>query len=320
MNGAPEKLGARFYRSQLGEKAAAAYDLLEAHCESKNYAPCVPLPVPGCTFDDAFAAYCALQSDRPDFFWLGSSVRWLPGGRLEMSVLYTPDEISRLSLLLRKYLCRLLRGTAGLPAVEAERLVYGRIAKRLHYIDHDDERDHNVVGPLLSASCVCEGANDLLLLCLRRLSIPCVKVSGRSARDRRHCWTIAWVDGEPAHCDVTWDLAPDGDVFFEYFNLSDRQIGRDHFGFESPALPRCTSEELGFYSAPNRSFSTQQDFSRFLMRRLRVRPPSPVWARLEFARTGDGVRRAVEEALSAGGPNVRVSIHSGLRAAVITPV
>ena len=103
MNGAPEKLGARFYRSQLGEKAAAAYDLLEAHCESKNYAPCVPLPVPGCTFDDAFAAYCALQSDRPDFFWLGSSVRWLPGARLEMSVLYTPDEISRLSLLLRKY-------------------------------------------------------------------------------------------------------------------------------------------------------------------------------------------------------------------------
>ena len=82
------------------------------------------------------------------------------------------------------------------------------IARKLSYNNHSDVRDHNIVGPILMSSGVCEGHNALLLLCFRRIGIPCIKVYGKTKTDGWHCWTIAWINGTPVHCDVTPSFCP----------------------------------------------------------------------------------------------------------------
>ena len=74
--------------------------------------------------------------------------------------------------------------------IEQEALIYKRIAKRINYANHDDAKDHNVVGPILMSSGVYEGHNALFLLCLRRIGIPYIKVYGKSKKGGLHCWTI----------------------------------------------------------------------------------------------------------------------------------
>ena len=83
---------------------------------------------------------------------------------------------------------------------------------------------------------------------LRRVGIPCIKVIGKTARGGAHCWCVAWIDGAPAHCDVTWEKADCGAVPFAHFNLTDEQIAADHFAFRSNGTPRCTKTGLDFYS------------------------------------------------------------------------
>lgn len=119
---------------------------------------------------------------------------------MRCAVLYTPDQIGRIRYQLRRCLFQLVRGTAGLPPVEREILVYERIARRLTYINNGDVRDHNIVGPVLLSAGVCEGYNALLMLALRRVGLPCIKVYGVGKSGGGHCWSVVWLEGEPVHC------------------------------------------------------------------------------------------------------------------------
>ena len=59
---------------------------------------------------------------------------------------------------------------------------------------------------------------------------------------------VAWINGIPVHCDVTWDGTEEGLVRFDYLNLSDNQISGDHYDFKCARVPECTSETLSYYS------------------------------------------------------------------------
>ena len=162
--------------------------------------------------------------------YIGVSLNWHATGNLEA------DEIKTQLAYVAYYM------------IDREILVYERISKKLAYSNHSDVRDHNIVGPVLLSSGVCEGHNALLLLCFRRIGIPCIKVYGRTKTDGWHCWTIAWINGIPVHCDVTWDGTEEGLVRFDYLNLSDNQISGDHYDFKCARVPECTSETLSYYS------------------------------------------------------------------------
>lgn len=209
---------------------------------------------PETSASDCFAAYKAIRDDHPEFFYLGFQSEFTRcglSGTLKYPILYPAEIIGRIRQQLRKSISRIVRGTAHLGIIERETLVYERIARKLSYTNHNDVRDHNIVGPILLSSGVCEGHNALLLLCFRRIGIPCIKVYGKTKTDGWHCWTIAWINGLPVHCDVTWDGAEEGLVRFNYLNLSDNQISGDHYDFKGSCVPVCTSEALGYYRYHN---------------------------------------------------------------------
>ena len=252
MKKVPEKQGSEYYRRLLSPQGKAFYDRIYAQLLRGNYSGETSFLINKreTATSDCFAAYKAIRDDHPEFFFLGFQSEFTCCGQmgtLKYPILYSADIIARIQQQMRKSIYRIVRGTAHLQVIDREALVYERIARKLSYNNHSDVRDHNIVGPILMSSGVCEGHNALLLLCFRRIGIPCIKVYGKTKTDGWHCWTIAWINGTPVHCDVTWDSSEDGIMRFDYFNLSDEQISCDHYEFKSAIVPECKSENWNYY-------------------------------------------------------------------------
>ncbi|MCD7738054.1 MAG: hypothetical protein LUH58_03305 [Lachnospiraceae bacterium] len=250
--GVPEKLGAEYYREFLTRQGKEVYDRVNAQLLEKDYSGTSTflLSDPAAAAADCFAAYRALRDDHPEYFFLGLECRFSrlgSVGTMKYPILYSEENIGQIQLQLRKYIYQIVRGTAYMDDIEGETTVYERIAQRMTYENNNDMRDHNICGPVLFGSGVCEGQNALLLLCLRRIRVPCIKVCGRTDTDGSHCWAVAWIKGEPAHCDVTWEKSAEGNVWFDYLNLSDRQISANHYSFRSGRCPECRTGRFSYY-------------------------------------------------------------------------
>lgn len=303
MTKAPEKLGRQFYRDHLSKQGQVFYDCINAQLLRKDYSGSTHLPISDAatSASDSFSAYKAIRDDHPEYFFLGWQCQLVRKGEtatLQYPMLYAPDIIARIDKQLRKSICQIVRGTATLPLVEREMLVYERIAKKLSYTNNNDVRDHNIVGPVLMSAGVCEGHNALLLLCLRRIGIPCIKVYGKVKAGGWHCWAIAWINGTAVHCDVTWDGPKEGAVCFNYFNLSDEQISVDHFEFKGTQIPACTSEAFSFYSYYNLCARSFGDVRR-LVKGTSRKGMSPIRIHFEYEPQGGKCSAEVERALFA---------------------
>ena len=248
----PRALGRYFYGDRLPGQARRFYDVLDSRLAGGDYRAEVPLTLEerDRADRDAFAACKALRHDRPEYFFLGRKMTFFycggREGRLRMQILYTPAEIETLKTTFRQKMLPLMAGTADKSLVQREELIYSRLARQLRYQNTRSEQEHNLVGPMLASRGVCEGQNALLLYCLRRAGVTCVQVLGKG-RTENHCWAMVWLNGEPVHCDVTWEKPGKGVMLYRYFNLTDEQIARDHSGFAGQNLPTCCTETYSYY-------------------------------------------------------------------------
>ena len=248
----PRALGRYFYGDRLPGQARRFYDVLDSRLAGGDYRAEVPLTLEerDRADRDAFAACKALRHDRPEYFFLGRKMTFFycggREGRLRIQILYTPAEIETLKTTFRQKMLPLMAGTADKSLVQREELIYSRLARQLRYQNTRSEQEHNLVGPMLASRGVCEGQNALLLYCLRRAGVTCVQVLGKG-RTENHCWAMVWLNGEPVHCDVTWEKPGKGVMLYRYFNLTDEQIARDHSGFAGQNLPACCTETYSYY-------------------------------------------------------------------------
>ncbi len=195
-----------------------------------------------------FRAYSALRDDHPELFWLGGRCAFTPQtGDMRCAVLYTPDQIGRIRYQLRRCLFQLVRGTAGLPPVEREILVYERHRPPpdLYQQRRRARSQHRRAGAAVGG-----GVRGVQTPCS---CLPCAASASRASRSTAwvraaagHCWSVVWLEGEPVHCDVTWDKPSRGAVRFAYLNRSDCQIARDHGDFRRPGIPVCRSERWNY--------------------------------------------------------------------------
>lgn len=301
----PEKLGSEYYRGFLTQQGRLFYDCINTQLLHGDYSGKTTFPIsnPETSASDCFAAYKAVRDDHPEFFYLGFQSEFTRRGRtgtLEYPILYAPEIIDRIQHQVRRSIYRIVHGTACLQMIEREVLVYERVSKKLAYSNHSDVRDHNIVGPVLLSSGVCEGINALLLLCFRRIGIPCIKVYGKTKTDGWHCWTIAWIDGVPVHCDVTWDGTEEGIVRFDYFNLSDNQISVDHYDYKCGRVPVCPSESLNYYSHRGLCVHSYKDL-RSLLKRYVQKGISPILIHFSYQPPDYDCPREVQRAFSEEG-------------------
>lgn len=80
---------------------------------------------------------------------------------------------------------------------------------------------------------VCAGYARALELLLNLAGVECYYVTGNTTTDP-HAWNVVKIDGEYYNVDATWDDPPseDNKIRYDYFNLSDTEISKDHFIYE----------------------------------------------------------------------------------------
>lgn len=296
----PRALGRYFYGDRLSGQARRFYDVLDSRLAGGDYRAEVPLTLEerDRADRDAFAACKALRHDRPEYFFLGRKMTFFycsgREGRLRMQILYTPAEIETLKTTFRQKMLPLMAGTADKSLVQREELIYSRLARQLRYQNTRSEQEHNLVGPMLASRGVCEGQNALLLYCLRRAGVTCVQVLGKG-RTENHCWAMVWLNGEPVHCDVTWEKPGKGVMLYRYFNLTDEQIARDHSGFAGQNLPACCTETYSYYRLHGHSVCSLAELAGHL--RSGAQRGGMAYGQLQPSCTDAQMSRAVNAAL-----------------------
>ncbi len=296
----PRALGRYFYGDRLPGQARRFYDVLDSRLAGGDYRAEVPLTLEerDRADRDAFAACKALRHDRPEYFFLGRKMTFFycggREGRLRMQILYTPAEIETLKTTFRQKMLPLMAGTADKSLVQREELIYSRLARQLRYQNTRSEQEHNLVGPMLASRGVCEGQNALLLYCLRRAGVTCVQVLGKG-RTENHCWAMVWLNGEPVHCDVTWEKPGKGVMLYRYFNLTDEQIARDHSGFAGQNLPACCTETYSYYRLHGHSVCSLAELAGHL--RSGAQRGGMAYGQLQPSCTDAQMSRAVNAAL-----------------------
>lgn len=149
---------------------------------------------------------------------------------------------------------------------EKELYIHDFICEHVTYDKLKKQYSHEIIGPLGQGVGVCEGiAKSVKILC-DALSIPCIVVISENNPEKglkyRHAWNVLKVQGKWYHLDATFDnTLGKGEQRYDYFNLSDKQMFRDH----EPVIwkvPDCVDDEHFYYREKKMSFTKMEDVKK----------------------------------------------------------
>lgn len=159
---------------------------------------------------------------------------------------------------------KLARQAEKISEKEKELFIHDFICQNIYYDKLKKPYSHEIIGPLGHGVGVCEGiAKSVKILC-DALGIWCmIAISNSNAEKKikyRHAWNIVRIDGKYYHLDATFDntLGRRETIRYDYFNLSDSQIFRDH----EPVIwkvPKCEDGEHTYYREKKVSFTKYED-------------------------------------------------------------
>ena len=121
---------------------------------------------------------------------------------------------------------------------DKEKYVHDFICENIRYDKLKKPYSHEIIGPLGHGVGVCEGiAKSVKVLC-DALGVWCIiAICGNNPEKGikyRHTWNIVRINGQYYHLDATFDntLGKNEDgltsIRYDYFNLDDKNIFRDH--------------------------------------------------------------------------------------------
>ena len=128
---------------------------------------------------------------------------------------------------------KLIRPAQKLSEWEKEKYVHDFICENIRYDKLKKSCSHEIIGPLGQGVGVCEGIAKAVKVLLDALGVWCV---------------IAICGNNPETSEIRYD----------YFNLDDSQIFRDHESLIAPAL-HCGDHEHFYYKEKKLSFTKKED-------------------------------------------------------------
>lgn len=156
---------------------------------------------------------------------------------------------------------------------QKEQNVHDIIIKNITYENTGSPTDHESTGPLIHRRGVCDGISKLANLIFGRLGIESTIVYGELCMGKQnqgpHAWNQICIDGNWYHLDITEDLALSNDVRpyrYDYFNLSDQEISRDHK--ISSSKHTCSKSNSGYYDTVGLKVDNIREYSKILDRTL----------------------------------------------------
>ena len=254
---------AGYYYRQLDREKRGVYDAMLAGMEA--LAPGIRVPrLDGPELSDI---YLRLKLDTPLMFYVtGFQYRWMPGAdhvELLPEYLFDKGKIRQHRQAVTARLDRLARPLQGKSDRDKELAIHAFILENVRYDKLKKPYSHEIIGPLTQGVGVCEGIAKTVKALCDAVQLPCIVALSEAAPERgvkyRHTWNVITVDGQRYHLDATFDNSLQrGTPRYDYFNLNDKSIFRDHEPLIAPA-PECEDGEHFYYKEKKLSFTKTED-------------------------------------------------------------
>ena len=209
--------------------------------------------------------YFMVRMDCPEIFYsVKFTYRYYPDStavELVPEYLFTKDKIKEHRQAMQSRVKKLARQAEKLDEKGKELFIHDFIVNNVKYDKLKKEYSHEIIGALGNGVAVCEGMAKAVKILCDELCIWCIIALSEANPDKgikyRHAWNIVRINGKYYHLDTTFDntLSRDDIVRYDYFNLPDKQIFRDH----EPVIwkvPECTDSDHFYYREKKVSWTT----------------------------------------------------------------
>ena len=178
-----------------------------------------------------------MRLDHPEIFWVSSyKYRYYkdsPNLIFIPEYLFDKKKICEHQKAMTARVEKLIRPAQKLSEWEKEKYVHDFICENIRYDKLKKSYSHEIIGPLGQGVGVCEGIAKAVKVLLDALGVWCV---------------IA----------ICGNNLETSEIRYDYFNLDDSQIFRDHEPLIAPA-PHCGDHEHFYYKEKKLSFDVQKN-------------------------------------------------------------
>ena len=228
--------------------------------------------IPAIEGAELYDVFFQLRLDHPEIFWATSfKYKFFKGSPNYIFIpeyIFEKNKIREHQKALKARVDKLARPAKNFSDIEKEKYVHDFICENVRYDKLKKAYSHEIIGPLGHGVGVCEGiAKSVKILC-DALGIWCmIAVCGNNPEKGikyRHTWNIVKIGGTYYHLDATFDntlgkhSAAGQEIRYDYFNLDDKKIFRDHEPLIAPA-PVCTNGDHFYYREKKLSFTKEED-------------------------------------------------------------
>lgn len=193
--------------------------------------------IPALEGEELYNVFFQMRLDHPEIFWVSSyKYRYYkdsPNLIFIPEYLFDKKKICEHQKAMTARVEKLIRPAQKLSEWEKEKHVHDFICENIRYDKLKKSYSHEIIGPLGQGVGVCEGIAKAVKVLLDALGVWCV---------------IAICGNNPETSEIRYD----------YFNLDDSQIFRDHEPLIAPA-PHCGDHEHFYYKEKKLSFTKKED-------------------------------------------------------------
>ena len=256
----------QYYYNHMNKPQQAAYHSIFAGV--KNLSD--EIQVPALSGEELYNIFFQMRLDHPEIFWVTNfKYRYYkdsPNLIFIPEYLFEKNKIREHQKALTARVEKLVRPAQKMSEWEKEKYVHDFICENVRYDKLKKAYSHEIIGPLGQGVGVCEGIAKAVKILLDALGVWCVIVICGNNPEKgikyRHTWNIVKINGTYYHLDATFDnsLGKDHEnteIRYDYFNLDDQQIFRDHEPLIAPA-PHCNDHDHFYYKEKKLSFTKQE--------------------------------------------------------------
>lgn len=265
----------RYYYRQMNRSFQSAY-----HAMAEGFGTLASsFPVPKLDMKELSEIFFLLRLDNPWIFYVtGFSCRYAQGAetmQLIPQYMFDRKKIREHQKALQGRTARLVRPAQAMKSdLEKEQYIHDFICSNVTYDKLKKSYSHEIIGPLQQGIGVCEGIAKTVKLLCDELGIPCIialcDADPENGLKYRHAWNVIRIQGKWYHLDATYDnsLGRYGQKRFDYFNLDDKKIFRDHRAVMYP-VPVCGDSGSFYYKVNRLSLTKLEDVGKRLRTAIR---------------------------------------------------
>lgn len=261
---------AYYYNKMTREEQSVYRDLLDGLNQLKPEIQVLKLPAAQLS-----TVFFQLRLDHPELFWAPTfQYKFYPDSPNLIVVpeyLFEKNKIKEQQKAMKARVEKLARPAKGLKDIEKELYVHDFICSNVQYDKLKKFYSHEIIGPLGQGVGVCEGIAKAVKVLCDAIGLWCIiAICGNNPEKGikyRHTWNIIRLDGKYYHLDATFDNTlgrtdgadkPAPLLRYDYFNLDDKAVFRDHEPLIAPA-PQCEDNSRFYYKEKKLSFTRMED-------------------------------------------------------------